>query len=47
MEKSNKEPNASKCVCLKCYKMHCKSRSKDKEYCPEFNELKKKGKYQL
>lgn len=43
MEKVNKEPNASKCVCLQCYKPYCKQRSNPKEYCFEFVEAKKRG----
>lgn len=42
-----KEQDKRKSVCLQCYKMYCEARSNAKEYCPEFNELKKKGKYQL
>lgn len=29
----------SNCVCLKCYKLRCKSRSNPKEYCTEMKEV--------
>lgn len=33
---NNEELNAN-CVCLKCYKLRCKSRSNPKERCPELS----------
>lgn len=27
------------CVCLKCYKLRCKSRGNPKEYCTEMKEV--------
>jgi hypothetical protein len=33
--KSNNEELNAKCVCLKCYKLRCKSRSNPREFCPD------------
>lgn len=37
--KSNNEELNANCVCLKCYKLRCKSRSHPKEYCTEMKEV--------
>jgi hypothetical protein len=31
----SKEAKVSNCICLKCYKPNCKSRSNPREYCPK------------
>lgn len=35
--KVESKEEAGVCVCLKCYKTNCKSRSNPKEYCPELS----------